>query len=177
MLCCILSGKIYPRIFYGNIFCCILYETIFCCILSESFCCIFTWEIFVAFYPKRYPVVSFLERYLLHLIWKDPFTYQSQIQSNGLEMPNHIWWKVNAGLIEWATSVYFCPLFVLFKPHWPSLITSSAMVDVANSLTKVINFERLVENFRISFCPDTAESWSKTSIYISWQSLRVFLIV
>ena len=71
-------------------------------------------------YPKRYPVVSFLERYLLHLIWKDPFTYQSQIQSNGLEMPNHIWWKVNAGLIEWATSVYFRPLFVLFKPHWPS---------------------------------------------------------
>ena len=23
-------------------------------------------------------------------------------------------------VIEWETSVYFCPLFVLFKPHWPS---------------------------------------------------------
>ena len=24
------------------------------------------------------------------------------------------------GFIEWKTSVYFCPLLVLFKPHWPS---------------------------------------------------------
>ena len=24
------------------------------------------------------------------------------------------------GYIEWKISVYFCPLFVLFKPHWPS---------------------------------------------------------
>ena len=24
------------------------------------------------------------------------------------------------GYIEWETSVYFCPLSVLFKPHWPS---------------------------------------------------------
>ena len=29
------------------------------------------------------------------------------------------------------------------------------MVNVANSLTEVINFKQLVDNFRISFCPDT----------------------
>ena len=45
---------------------------------------------------------------------------------------------------------------------FPTICGGKSMVDVANSLTEVINFNRLVDNFRISFSPDKAESSSKT---------------
>ena len=43
------------------------------------------------------------------------------------------------------------------KMDWkfPIICGGKSIVNVANSLTEVINFKRLVDNFRISFCPDT----------------------